>query len=307
MQKLAVVAALSVAVTSFAAKDAEAVQIVTGGSATFEITTDLGALSLGTNAAANADGNPEVTGTVRGDPRSQVIPGGALLSVRGSLYLYPTDTTGAEVESFANVKTFNFFDDNPLVTDEMKLINYVPTADPNVFTDLFDPSASYSLTDEQVALLQDGQRRTCCAHTLGGFEINTADMTVDGVIDNIAERDINFDGVIDENDEFYLFDMLATSDDSVFDLALTETLAQYLNFGFTPAAFFDGQTLANGWAALQPGGSGFLNFSAGDIIGNVSYSYETQVAPIPVPASLPLLAAGLGLMGLLGVRRKRAA
>ncbi|QCO56564.1 VPLPA-CTERM sorting domain-containing protein [Pseudorhodobacter turbinis] len=190
----------------------------------------------------------------------------------------------------------------------MKDINYVATDDPNVFTNQADPSVSYTLSDEQVALMNDSQLRLCCTHTLGSLEINTANMTVDGVIDNIAERDINFDGVIDASDEFHFFDLVATDAEDVWGLSLTETLASYLNFGYTEYAFADGQTLLDGWAALQPGGAGYLNFAGGDVIGTVSYAFDSGVvvAPVPLPAGLPLLLAGLGAMGFVRRRRNKA-
>lgn len=38
--------------------------------------------------------------------------------------------------------------------------------------------------------------------------------------------------------------------------------------------------------------------------GGINKMYDFEVAPIPVPAALPLLLSGLGLLGFLGLRRK---
>ncbi len=296
---------------------AATIDVITGGSATIEFTADFGAAALTTNWDSNEAGNPERTVNINATrvnddgsiDRSQFIDGGALLSLsRATAYISPVDADGEEVESFASVKAFSFRETDPSITDEMKNINYVATDDPNVFTDYKDPSASYTLTDEQVALLNDSELRLCCTHTLGSLEINTANMTVDGVIDSIAERDINFDGVIDESDEFHFFDLVATEAEGVWGLSLTETLASYLNFGYTEYAFADGQALLDGWAALQPGGAGYLSFAGGDVIGTVSYAYDTGVvvAPVPLPAGMPLLLAGLGAMGFVRRRRNKA-
>lgn len=43
----------------------------------------------------------------------------------------------------------------------------------------------------------------------------------------------------------------------------------------------------------------------GPAIDNVSLSESSPISAVPIPASLPLLAGGLGLLGLLGLRRRR--
>lgn len=291
--------------------------VVTGGSATFTFTADFDGYFLGTNWDEDAAGNPSNTFTVRasgtddlGYPDgtySQVIDGGASLSLRrASVYIFPLDSEGNEVESYAEVKNFNYREDDPSVTDEMKDINYVPTGTAGEYTD-FETGETHYLTPEQEALLEDGELRLCCRHTLGSLEINTAAGYVDGVIDNIAERDINFDGVIDENDDFVLFDLEESGEEGIFNLVLSGVLADYLNYGFTPDAFADGDTLAEEWGWYENGGQ-LLTFAAGDVVGSLAYSYETgTTTPVPVPAALPLLAGGIGAMSLLRARRKRAA
>lgn len=326
MMKRQMVAAVAIASAAMASQASAATfDIVTGGSVTFQLTAPIGDYSLGTNwtVPTDDDGNPtgefpERSGTVRatglddnnfptGRGSRVLEDGGAELSLRmRGLYLYPLNDDGEEVSSFAEVKNFSFrSSEEDLaagITDEMKLINYVPTSDPNVFTDYSDPSVSHTLTDAQVARLNDGNLRLCCRHTLGGFTINTSGMFVDGVIDNMVERDTNFDGVVDESDYFHLFTMAETSTADVYDLALTDTMAQYLNYGFSAGAFADGDTFQAEWSG------GPLNFQGGDVIGNISYVYETAtVEAVPVPAALPLLVGGLGALGFVSSRRKRKA
>ena len=81
--------------------------------------------------------------------------------------------------------------------------------------------------------------------------------------------------------------------------------ANYLNDGVAIASFlFDAVNGAN-----------FLGLAAGDYyyrvtgsaVGSLggSYAISSQITAIPVPAALPLLAAGFGLIGLMASRRKR--
>ena len=322
------VAALVVASTfMFAAGNADASSVVIGGEAKMTFTADFDALGLGSNWDSNADGNPERNYVIRASPglpytytfsdgsqrefiarddNGSIAIGddNAVLKLAGpGAYLYATDSNGDQIETFDPVKIFNFRPSDAEVaagiTAEMREINYIPTADPNVFTDYRDPTTTYTLTDAQLAFLKDDGIRTCCAHTLSSFAIDTLNMTVDGVIDSIAERDINQDGVIDDLDEFHLFDLKSTSVEGVFDLALTETMSQFLNFGFSKNGFADSTDFEAKWS----GPAGGLGLAGGDIIGKVAYSYE--LAAVPVPAALPLLAGGLGLIGFVGRRRKQ--
>lgn len=217
-------------------------------------------------------------------------------------YIDPTDADGNVIESMATVWVLpQNGDDADLFSDELRDINYVPTADPLVWEDFENPGSSYTFTAEEAAYFTeevDGLR-LCCTHSLGNLAIGTAAMTIDGVIDGISERDINFDGVIDENDNFYLFDLVATTEDGVYDMALTATAASFLNYGFSSAGYADSTEFDANWSNAL----GYLDFAGGDVVGNVSFSYD--VAAVPVPASLPLLVGGLGFIGYVGRRRSK--
>lgn len=305
--KIAVFGIASASVLAASASFA-ATQAITGGEAIFTLDSEV-LESLYLDSSWNdGTGTHESTMTVRdSDSGSEVTDDGAILSLRGrSVYLSPTDAEGNEVEDFADVLAFSYSSsdesDAAGVTDEMRDINYVSTGNPNEYYDYENPSDVYTLTDDQIALLNEGELRLCCTHQIGSLTIDTAALTVDGVIDGIDERDINFDGVIDENDDFYLFDLVATDDEDVYDLAITDVLASYLNLGFSEYGFADATAFLEDWGGDVSEGLGLVG---GVVVGTVSYAYTTS--PVPVPASLPLLAGGLGLMGYIRSRRNRAA
>ncbi|MEP2639766.1 MULTISPECIES: VPLPA-CTERM sorting domain-containing protein [Roseobacteraceae] len=310
------------------ATTAQATTVVTSGTATVEFTADLDALGLAITTrqwSENAAGNTERTFTIRpaeGLEYDWVAGSGAIRTstasatsqsvvdddgnaylrfASGTAAIVATDDDGNEIETFATVFVLPQNGDNAdLFSDELRDINYIATADPLVFEDFENPGNFYTFTADEVALMsEEDNLRLCCTHSLNDLAIDTAAMAVDGLLDDVAERDINFDGVIDENDEFFLFDLVATAEDGVFDMALTDTFAEFLNFAFSPLGFADATDLIEDWSNE----AGFLDFAGGDVIGNLSYSYE--VAAVPVPASMPLLIGGLGVMGYVGRRRKQ--
>lgn len=313
---------LSVAVltgASFSAvASADTIDVVTGGTATIAITADLFSNGLGTNLGLNADGVPERSATIRAtslDDRnvptgfgSQVIPGGELLSLRtGDIRLFPLDSAGNEIESFQQVLIFPQFGPAPDgVPDDIRRVNFVATGNPSEYRDV-ETGTLHILTPEQEALLSTANLRTCCAHGLSGLTVDTSSLILDGIIDNQTFRDANNDG-INDNDEFHLFDLVPTANEDIFDLALTLELAQFLNFGFTEFGFADPTEFNNNWVNFQ-NGTGFLSFQGGDIIGTITLAVDTATvtSPVPVPAALPLLLTGVGLMGAARYRRQKKA
>ena len=304
---IAATAAISAVVL---ASQAQADMIVSGGSATFTFDSDVLTDTFLTTNWDDGSGVHQNTFNVRsgsspsGTP-SQVIPGGALLTFTGrgggNVYLSPTNAAGEEIESFETVQVFPFFAVPEGITDAQANTNWLPTGNPNEFYDITDPSRIETFTPEQVAAMEATELRTCCTHTLGGFVIDTVAGTVDGIIDNIAERDVDLDGDIDADDAFHLFD-LVDAGDGTFDLALTDVMASYLNFGFSEFGFLDAAALAD-WGNPE----GALSFAGGDVVGSVAYSYTLEASPVPVPAALPLLAGGLGALGVVARRRRRTA
>ena len=75
---------------------------------------------------------------------------------------------------------------------------------------------------------------------------------------------------------------------------------------------FNALGLLNGgyiFVLINPSGPiGFLQVGLNPIAGLVAGSVEFSLtSPVPIPAALPLFASGLGVLGLLGWRRKRKA
>jgi hypothetical protein len=56
-------------------------------------------------------------------------------------------------------------------------------------------------------------------------------------------------------------------------------------------------------AGLGHGGLGW-DEQIPTVVDFVSDAFATQVAPVPLPAALPMALAGLGLLGALGYRRR---
>ena len=91
-----------------------------------------------------------------------------------------------------------------------------------------------------------------------------------------------------------------------FDGTLDLTMASSYNSGFL--AMFAGVPQAE--AALISGlenGQTYFNIHTALPLGFPSGEIRGELASVPLPAALPLFATGLGALGLLGWRRKKAA
>lgn len=138
----------------------------------------------------------------------------------------------------------------------------------------------------------DGNR-TCCRNVLSrqtgpsSFSINTVSGEVNAQINGVARDGAEF--------------TIGEAVDGGYELLVTDTMAGLLNYAYSE---YNSQwfPLYAEWIA---GGGSPLALKAGDRIGTINY--DIQVAAVPVPAALPLLAGGLGLMGFVARRRRKAA
>lgn len=135
--------------------------------------------------------------------------------------------------------------------------------------------------------------RTCCRNSLGrtsgpsSFSINTVSGEVNAQINGIARDGAEF--------------TIGEAVEGGYELLVTEGMAGLLNYAYSE---YNSQwfPLYADWVA---GGGKALALKAGDRIGTINYDIE--VAAVPVPAALPLLAGGLGLMGFVARRRAKKA
>lgn len=95
---------------------------------------------------------------------------------------------------------------------------------------------------------------------------------------------------------------IASSENETFDVALSLD-----GVGFTSIGIFNALQTVIDVNGLFAGYFAFIRVSNTSRL--VSADFDTaeglNVAPVPLPAALPLLAAGLGAMGVMGWRRKR--
>lgn len=96
-------------------------------------------------------------------------------------------------------------------------------------------------------------------------------------------------------------------DNSNETLSISDTIAGSAGFfGLSSSnAFTQILFTTNAGVVLFPGGSP-LGGDSFDV-DNLSVSTSAAVSPVPLPAALPLLAAGIGAMGFMGWRKRRKA
>ena len=138
------------------------------------------------------------------------------------------------------------------------------------------------------------------------FDSNIAGETATFTLQSIvgAQYSIQITGQNNQSDSFFQF---LIDPDGPGTLSGFVPLASNVNFGsgfntITLPTFIDLGT--SYFFRIINGGSG----NSGGQISGVSINQVTpQVTALPLPAALPLFAAGLGVLGLLGQRRKRKA
>ncbi|MDO5611873.1 MAG: hypothetical protein Q4G14_01360 [Paracoccus sp. (in: a-proteobacteria)] len=136
----------------------------------------------------------------------------------------------------------------------------------------------------------DGNR-TCCRNALSrasgpsSFSINTVTGEVNAQVNGVSRDGAEF--------------MIGAAVAGGYELLVTESMAGLLNYAYSE---YNSQWFPLYAEWIAAGGSP-LALQAGDRIGTISY--DIQVAPVPVPAALPMLAGSLGLMGFVARRRRR--
>lgn len=113
-------------------------------------------------------------------------------------------------------------------------------------------------------------------------------------------------GILGEIEAFAL-DLINDNTDLLADFAFNQFLASdpCAEFGNLPFIGTGIEAECNTLIAdLDPFGFGLTVNSIGTL--SADYTLSKSIVPVPVPAALPLLAGGIGLLGLMGWRRRRA-
>lgn len=71
--------------------------------------------------------------------------------------------------------------------------------------------------------------------------------------------------------------------------------------------FFNNGAAPNSVVTVGFSTGDIIDFTLPDGVAPYSYSQSSDTSVVPVPAAMPLLAGGLGVMGLVGWRRRKNA
>jgi hypothetical protein len=209
---------------------------------------------------------------------SQVIPFTPSISLAGPVNVYNLSYTSSELPLG---QIFNFDFGTPLLGDAL-------TIDDVVRTQFQTGATSVSETGSVVGPL------------MASYEYNGVLQPDGNTILADYQLDVTGPGFLGDL-EMALLDIINDNTDLLADLALEALIASNPCGGLGPLQGACNNILA-GLDSSQ------LGISV-DSIGNFSstYSLQKSIVPVPVPATLPLLALGLVLVGLAGRRRKVAA
>lgn len=215
---------------------------------------------------------------------SQMIPLAPSIPLGGPFDIYDISFTSGELPLG---QVFNFDFGSPILGDAL-------TIDDIVRAQFESGATSVSETGIVIGPLMaeytyDGVLQDSALQPPGGSQIladYTANVTGPGLLADLEDALLE---IINENT-----DLLA-------DLALEALLGLDICSGLGVAE----QVCNDVLAGLEPGDIGITV----DSIGNFSaeYSLQNSINPIPVPATLPLLALGVAMMGFTSQRRRRRA
>ncbi|MFV0473893.1 MAG: hypothetical protein ACK5MQ_06755 [Pikeienuella sp.] len=142
----------------------------------------------------------------------------------------------------------------------------------------------------------EGEVRTCCRNALQYLRLDTAGNKMDGIVNLVLDRD-------GDGDWFDPMFTLGETTDEGTELVVTPYLAALLSYAYSP--YNDSFTLRDDWVGKD---LAFPNLAGQTVALIKEWSVETaEISTVPLPAALPLLGAGLGLMALVGRRKSRAA